>query len=284
MSKFLPESQAILLETLRREGLHGMLGKPCCVACGLAMGSQRDDGSLIDALFRCDTCGEFTECKTCCLDRHRRTPLHTIKVSLLSCRSTALSFLTVSKTWSGDFWARTSLSQLGAVFQLGHHGGPCVQPERVRPLTVIHVNGVHTITVAFCGCRVCEDLTSVEVLLRNAWYPATLIDPASCATYEVLDQFRLLSVVAQVNVRDFVTVLEQITGPTHTEKVPDRYKAFGRMSRQWAYLMRLRRAGVGHLTGGVAAAAPGSVAVACWACPHEGVNIPADWRNDTQNR
>ena len=149
---------------------------------------------------------------------------------------------------------------------------------------MIHVNGVHTVNVAFCGCRVCEDLTSVEVLMRNAWYPATMVDPATCATYEVLDKFRLLSVVAQVNVRDFVTVLEQITAPHRTEKLPDRYKAFGRMSRQWAYITRLRRAGVGHLTGGVREAAPGSVAVRCWACPREGINIPPDWRDNVKNR
>lgn len=188
------------------------------------------------------------------------------------------------KIWNGGFWERTSLSQLGAVFQLGHHGGTCVKPERTRQLTVIHVNGVHTVTVAFCGCRACEDISNVEILMRNAWYPATTIDPASCATYEVLDQFRLLSVVAQVNVRDFVTVLEQITAPHRTEKVPDRYKAFGRMTRQWAYLMRLRRAGVGHLPGGVSQAPPGSVAVECWACPREGINIPADWHHDPKNR
>ncbi|PBK85188.1 hypothetical protein ARMGADRAFT_1036489 [Armillaria gallica] len=59
--------------------------------------------------------------------------------------------------------------------------------------------------------------------------------------------------------------------------VLDRYKAFARMSRQWVYLKRLRRAGIGHLKDGLESAEEGSVAVQCWACPQEGVNLPPDW-------
>ena len=34
-------------------------------------------------LFKCVTCGEFLECRSCCMRRHQYTPLHTLKVSSL---------------------------------------------------------------------------------------------------------------------------------------------------------------------------------------------------------
>lgn len=39
----------------------------------------------------------------------------------------------------------------------------------------------------------------------------------------------------------------------------------------------LRRGGRGHNDAGVAATAPGDLAVECPACPHPGKNLPADW-------
>ncbi|PBK62350.1 hypothetical protein ARMSODRAFT_1024951 [Armillaria solidipes] len=99
-------------------------------------------------------------------------------------------------------------------------------------------------------------------IMQNGWYPVTTKDPQSCTTFECLDNFRLLNILVNVNVRDYVSVLEQSTDP---------------MSRQWAYLKQLRRAGIGHLEDGLQSAEEGSVAVQCWACPQEGVNLPPDW-------
>jgi hypothetical protein len=59
----------------------------------------------------------------------------------------------------------------------------------------------------------------------------------------------------------------------------DRYKAFGCMFRQWAFLKHLKRSGRGHNPNGIAATKAGECAVACWACPHDGINLPDDWRS-----
>ncbi|KAF7319016.1 hypothetical protein HMN09_00237800 [Mycena chlorophos] len=59
----------------------------------------------------------------------------------------------------------------------------------------------------------------------------------------------------------------------------DRYVAFGRMSRQYRYLKRAKRAGVGHLPKGFADARRGKLAVPCWACPQDGFNLPDGWEN-----
>ncbi|KAF8993401.1 hypothetical protein BDZ89DRAFT_905735, partial [Hymenopellis radicata] len=83
------------------------------------------------------------------------------------------------KVWNGEFWDRTTLTSLGSIFQLGHHGAPCVHPAPTRNMTVIHVNGIHELKVRSCGCRVAEDLSNVDELMRNGWYPATSTDPST---------------------------------------------------------------------------------------------------------
>ncbi len=113
--------------------------------------------------------------------------------------------------------------------------------------------------------------------MHNGWYPATTTDPHSSATFECLNMFHLLNVTANMNIRDYVTFLKQSTDAYNTEWIPDQYKAFGRMSRQWAYLKRLKRVGIGHLKEGLDSVELGSVAIRCWACPREGVNLPPEW-------
>ncbi len=144
-------------------------------------------------------------------------------------------------------------------------------------MTVLHTNGVHQVSYQYCGCDVSDSENKWQQLMRNSWYPVTILQPATCATFECLDTFRLLRVIATINACDYVTCLEQTTDPLGTNWVPDRYKCFGHMARQWSYLMRLRRAGVGHESGGIASAAPRAVAIQCWACPRVGVNLPTGW-------
>jgi hypothetical protein len=58
---------------LRRDGLGDYLHKPACACCQstVEMGGR---------LFRCLQCGEFLQCQSCLLDRHRLNPLHSVKV------------------------------------------------------------------------------------------------------------------------------------------------------------------------------------------------------------
>jgi hypothetical protein len=48
--------------------------------------------------------------------------------------------------------------------------------------------------------------------------------------------------------------------------------------RWWQHIKMLKRAGRGHNPDGVAATQPGSLAVECPACPHDGRNLPDNWR------
>ncbi|KAJ7056035.1 hypothetical protein C8F01DRAFT_1211465 [Mycena amicta] len=239
---------------LRHDGLGDYVKKPKCGFCDNTYGDEST------RVFRCQDCGEFLQCKTCLCERHTLSPLHRIQ------------------EWNGDFWTEASLHKsasgfgegLGLVYQLGHHGFPCPLPEPKRCLVVLDVGGVFILDVNYCGCM--SSCTTPGT-------PATTVNPATCATYRVLEQFRLMSVVGNANVHDFVGCLERMTDPTLSGSVPDRYLAFGRMSRQFSFSLRAKRAGRGHELSGVMGTSAGELAVPCWACPLAGFNLPEGWEN-----
>ncbi|KAF7335028.1 CxC2 domain-containing protein [Mycena venus] len=268
MSLF-PEVQQIFLnETLRHHGLGYSYSAQKCTLCGCGVGvaaEEPEEDGRPKRFFRCGECGYFIHCQKCCVDRHKFTPLHFLE------------------EWNGKFWVRTTLHSIGLVYQLGHEGLKCNVPHPVvRTLTVMDTTGVHTVHYRFCGCARSDKANNLAQLLRNTWYPASFTDPDTCATFRVLDFFRLLNVVRNTNACNFVTTLERLTDAvvgTGLKRVPDRYKAFGRMSRQYAFLQRMRRAGRGHDPAGLKATKAGECMVVCWACPYDGRNLPADWRD-----
>ncbi|TRM63043.1 hypothetical protein BD626DRAFT_403449, partial [Schizophyllum amplum] len=236
--------QQYLNEMMWGEGLRGSGSATSCFTCGASFSSA--DQSTTDAdmaerarILCCWDCGDFNECVTCCLSRHECMPLHTIE------------------EWTGSFWTKTSLAALGLVYQLGHGGRPCGRPDPlVRTITVLD-SCVHSIRMRFCGCRLGPAAEHTTQMLRNRWYPATSINPETCATFAALDRFRLASVHANVNTHGYIKMLEMATDALGLVKVP--------------------RAGRGNAPSGIAGTAPGEVAVRCWSCPRAGVNLPPDW-------
>ncbi|KAJ7840769.1 hypothetical protein B0H13DRAFT_2366052 [Mycena leptocephala] len=230
MALWRPLKRFFLDEIMCTEGLGYSAPSPCCAVC------KKADESL----FKCAECREFLQCKTCCVQRHVLTPLHLLK------------------EWTGDHWRAATLRDLGLVYQLGHEGFPCSFPaaER-RSMTVIHTNGIHQIRYRYCNCtraHTLSDNNNLSQLLRGRWYPATVTDPTTCTSFNVLDLFRLLNVVGNVNCHDFIGSLEHMTdaaGSTGMNWMPDRYKQFVRMSRQYAFLQRCKQAGRAHDPAGV---------------------------------
>ncbi|KAJ7048169.1 hypothetical protein C8F01DRAFT_1214206 [Mycena amicta] len=211
---------------LRHDGLGDYVKK---LKCGFCNNMYGDESTRV---FRCQDCGEFLQCKTCLCERHTLSPLHRIQ------------------EWNGDFWTEASLHKsasgfgegLGLVYQLGHHGFPCPLPEPKRRLVVLNVGGVFILDVNYCGCM--------------RWKGEDHV--ATCATYWVLEQFRLMSVVGNANVHDFVGCLERMTDPTLSGSVPR---------------------GGGHELSGVTGTSAGELAVPCWACPLAGFNLPEGWES-----
>ncbi|KAF7322306.1 CxC2 domain-containing protein [Mycena chlorophos] len=259
MRMWMPHMSQFLDELLRGEGLGRHFQNPTCALCG------------VDALefFRCVQCGPFLECESCARLRHSTLPLHTLQ------------------WWDGSSWAKCSLyrepgvvKQLGLEYQLGHHGLKCPLPEGPgRTITVIGVGRIVKVDVRFCGCTEAlhHRLGHISQLLHNGWYPATVAQPHTCATFEALDVFRLLKVGCNVNVTDYMNTLARMTSATFRNRVPQRARAMGRMSRQYDFLLLLKRAGRGHVPEGVSLTPPGGLAVRCWACPDPERNLAPGW-------
>ncbi|KAF8833926.1 hypothetical protein BDN67DRAFT_915996 [Paxillus ammoniavirescens] len=61
------------------------------------------------------------------------------------------------KEWSGSYFERRTLKDCGLRIQLGHHiGDKCCRPRPAvkDEFIVLHSNGVHVVSVDFCGCDV----------------------------------------------------------------------------------------------------------------------------------
>ena len=111
---------------------------------------------------------------------------------------------------------------MGLVYQLGHGGRPCPRPEpAVRTVTVLDYE-IHTVRLQYCGCRLGPTTEHAVQLLRNRWYPATATNPETCATFALLDWFRLASVHANVNTHGLIKVMEMRTDPLGLKSVPVR--------------------------------------------------------------
>ncbi|KAJ6602497.1 hypothetical protein DFH09DRAFT_1301519 [Mycena vulgaris] len=240
------------------EGLGDAVGDVACGCCPRAPPAEEAARPKPKRIFRCSDCGMFLQCEDCVLTRHGLQPLHLLK------------------EWTGEYWEELTLQSLGLVYQMGHGGLPCPSPdEPSRSMVVIHPNGIHVVSFRYCKCDLSDRAVNISQLLRSAWYPATTVDPATCATFEALELYRLLNVVGNINVHNFVGTLERLTGSDQDQKSP----AFGRMSRQYAFLKRAKRAGRGHDVRGLRKTPPGGCAVLCWACPQDGINLPEGWRD-----
>ncbi|TRM56317.1 hypothetical protein BD626DRAFT_575841 [Schizophyllum amplum] len=279
--------QDFLEEMMWGEGLRYAHDEPQCTSCKAcyspisstpadgdtppSAGDATDDPSLpsldpprpatISEIYCCWECGDFLECRTCCIERHRTMPLHVIQ------------------SWTGAYWKKVSLSSMGLVYQLGHGGLPCVSPDPAVRTMVVLDDIIHTLHYRYCSCRGLRSLNSVRQLLRNRWYPATVTDPETCVTFSGLDRFRLAAMHANVNVNNWLKALEERTDALKLTKVPDRRAAFHRVFRQYSFLLRAKRFGRGNDRSGVRGTQQGGLAWRCWACPREGVNLPDGWKD-----
>lgn len=127
--------------------------------------------------------------------------------------------LIISQRWNGLFFERQTLQALGLSVQLGH------QPHRYCPrseaghknFAIIHTNGIHNVTVNYCRCK---EISHRQQLLRFGWYPATPLEPQTCATIEVLRLFHFLNLQGKLPAYAFYKSLELATDNTGLLKVP----------------------------------------------------------------
>lgn len=82
---------------------------------------------------------------------------------------------------------------------------------------VIHSNGIHRVAVDYCRCT---SLSHRQQLLRIGWWPATPLEPRTCATMEVLRHFHLLTLQGKLPGYSFLKALELQTDNTGLSPPP----------------------------------------------------------------
>ncbi|KAF7373979.1 CxC2 domain-containing protein [Mycena sanguinolenta] len=238
-------------EVLRLEGRGYAAIYSRCGGCGVA-----------DPKFRCcqQTCyGPSLYCRQCVVERHAVLPTHWIE------------------EWNGAFFQRRSLKELGLVIQLGHPPGiTCPNPLAAnKAFVLIDLTGVHNVAVNFCRCD--GAIEKRQQLMRVCWWPATVRDPQTCATFATVRLFQILNCQGKVSAHDFLRSLELLTNNDGLNPLPDRRRAFRHIVRQWRMTLMMKRAGRGHDPSGVKGTRQGELALQCRACPQDGKNLPEGW-------
>ncbi|KAH7905933.1 hypothetical protein BJ138DRAFT_1017003 [Hygrophoropsis aurantiaca] len=249
--QWIPERAAFLDEFIRLDGRGDYSNQLyCCVV-----------GQL--ALYRCEDCFSLKlRCQKCIVLQHAQNPLHRIE------------------EWNGRYFERITLKGLGLRVQLGHDiGEVCLWPKAAAgdDFVVIDCHGIHEISLDFCGCPL--GLTRATQLLRSRWYPATVREPGTAATFAVLEQFHLLSFESKASSFEFYHSIARRTDNTGLTPLRDRYQALMRMVREWRHLKSLKRTGRGHDPQGIEATKAGQCTVICPACPQPGINAPGEWED-----
>jgi hypothetical protein len=81
--------------------------------------------------------------------------------------------------------------------------------KAIVTFTVIDLTGIHNIDVNFCNCD--SKVERRQQLMRVCWWPATVRDPQTCATFGVLRLFQILNCLGKVSAHDFLRSLELLT-------------------------------------------------------------------------
>lgn len=160
-------------------------------------------------------------CMKCIVEHHRVLYLYRMQV-----HSTFLSHYLYSdwlQRWNGMFFEKTSLKTLGLRVQLGHaFKDVCMNPicSTNNDFVILHSNRMHEVGLDFCGCGKGNQLQTVQ-LLHKCLFPATVTNPKTAATIEVLDLFSILLYESKMSAFQFYPSLSRLTDNTgiHTPKV-----------------------------------------------------------------
>ncbi|EIW86722.1 hypothetical protein CONPUDRAFT_46865 [Coniophora puteana RWD-64-598 SS2] len=237
-----------LKEDIRLEGR----GHAAVYPCYCKSGRPRE--------YRCENCsGCQMTCRECCVAAHQQMPLHHVQ------------------KWNGSFFERVSLKSLHLRVQMSHEdGSKCILRQSGHAnFVVIHTNGVHRVSIDFCGCN--KKVPHRQQLLRYGWFPSTVDTPETACTEEALAQYSALMSRTKVSAHGYYQALETLTDPLGLDVPPSHYKAFLRIIRQREYVRLMKEAGRGNVPNGIETTGAGQLAVACPACPHPEINLPDGW-------
>jgi hypothetical protein len=163
---------------------------------------------------------------------------------------------------------------IGPLYQRAFKRMPTRDNEGNPFVTFVDILGVHQIPVVRCHCReTAEDLLFME----QSYFPASFVDIRTVFTFSVLKDYNLANLECKTSAFQYYQKLCRITSPTFLRSVPNRYREFRRITRQWRNLTLHQKAGRGHECGEGKA---GEMALFCAACPQPGINLDENWMSD----
>jgi hypothetical protein len=183
-------------------------GQPC--PCSNKAGNADATEAASEALFKCMDCFVTSvTCSGCAVKSHTHHPFHRVA------------------RWNGQFFQDVSLSQLGLTLHLGHNGHPCPNGSTVqagRTFVIVHTNGFHRMAIAFCACRSDKGdaVPQFRQLVTAGLFPATLTQPESVFTFDVLDNWHQHALTSKKSAHDYHDALRRLTNPVFLSDVPVR--------------------------------------------------------------
>lgn len=194
----------------------GSVGERCtfCRPSGSSIEEEEDDqkveaGQIAEddrrAYFRCLECFDHApRCSHCIIQEHHQHPFHRIQ------------------RWTGTFFEKYSLFDLGQVVNLGHNGEKCPRSNS-EPYTfvVVHTNGIHNWKILYCDCQ--ASLRSHDralQLIRSQLFPPTLDIPRTVFSFDVLNDFHRHSLSAKISAYDYFDALRKHTNAAFPQRVP----------------------------------------------------------------
>jgi CxC2 like cysteine cluster associated with KDZ transposases len=146
-------------------------------------------------------------------------------------------------------------------------------------IRVVHLNGIHNIAMISCECHGHDELSSD--LIASRLLPASFERIRTLFSAQVLDHFRLCNLELKASAYHFYHLIQRLTNPMNPAEVVNLYREFRRMSRIWRWMKRLKWAGYGGLNKKSTDVKDGELTIFCPACPQPGINIPANWKEDS---
>jgi hypothetical protein len=117
--------------------------------------------------------------------------------------------------WNGLYFEKVTLKSLGIRIQLGHCAGEsCFSPKPAQggSFIVLDHNGIHDVNLDFCGCY--DNPHHYLQLLHFGWYPATIGNPRTAATFRMLNHFHKLTFESKCSALEYFQTLHRLSDNT----------------------------------------------------------------------
>ncbi|KDR65131.1 hypothetical protein GALMADRAFT_148963 [Galerina marginata CBS 339.88] len=237
-------------------------------ACGSSCRCQRPGATNTT---RCYDCQFYPiSCSDCFIESHACLPSHWAEV------------------WDSTrgFFVRHDIATLKpdiASVNLGHGGIPCSSAYANNLIfDLVDINGIHKTKIRFCYCRGSPDRS--EQLMRARLFPATITQPTTAFTFQVLHQFHIHHLESKESLYDFIGSLRRLTDNAFAQQISDPSSQFRIVTRIWRFLTSKKRVGQAHgIDTLLSHRRPGNLIVYCPACPDPHLNMEDNWDKTPDN-